>query len=321
MADTLTVRSDVTNSLTQTFYDNVLLRRAYPYEVHANWAQMRPLAQAKGNQILFRRYESLDLATTPLSEGQTPDGQKMSKTDITASIDQYGDYIQISDVVDLTARDAVLTEAAELLGEQMGRTRDRLVRDAILGDYYTNKTSGNYTNVVDGGGDSFTQTDMEDLLDKLLGEDARFITSVIRPSTGYNTVPIRPAYVAIIHPDMRSTLEGFTDFTPVAQYPSSENVMDGEWGAVLNVRFVMSSLADSGGEIDGGSNYVIPIFGSDAYGVTELTGGAASNIVKGHGSAGTADPLGQRATSGWKLFMTSAILNPKFMGIIHDVTT
>ncbi len=319
MADTLTLRSDVTNSQTQTFYDNVLLRRAQPYEVHGNFGQSRPLPSGKGNQILFRRYENLSLATTPLTEGQSPDGQKMSKTDVTATVKQYGDFIQISDVVDLTARDPVLTEAAELLGEQMGKTRDVLVRDAVVGDYFNNAGSGDYDE-VDGGGDAFSQTDLESAIDNLLKENARFITNIIRPSTGYNTVPIRPAYVAVIHPNLRQTVEGFTDFVPVAQYPSNENVMDGEWGAVLNVRFVMSTLADSGGVIDSTGDYVIPVFGADAYGITELTGGAASNIVKAHGSGGTNDPLNQRASSGWKMFMAAMILNPKFMTCVHNVT-
>lgn len=320
MADTLTLYSDISNSAIQTFYDNVLLRRAHPYEVHANFAQQRPIPSGIGNQILFRRYEHLDLATTPLTEAQSPDGSKLSKTDITATIKQYGDFVQISDVVDLTARDPVLTEAAEVLGEQMGRTRDVLVRDQVVGEYFDNKGSGNYTNVVDGGGDTLTQTDLEDLVDKLLTSNARFLTSVIRPSTGYNTTPIRQAFVAIMNTSLRSVIEGMSDFVPISEYPSNENIMDGEWGAVKNVRILLSTLADSGDDIDSGGNYVIPIFGADAYGVTELASGAATNIVKAHGSGGTGDPLNQRATSGWKIFMTSAILNPKFMGIVHNVT-
>lgn len=315
MADTLTLRSDITNSKTQTYYDSVLLRRAHPYEVHGNFGQTRPLPEGKGNEILFRRYENLGLATTPLTEAQTPSGQKMSKTDITATVKQYGDYIHISDVVDLTARDPVLTEAAELLGEQMGKTRDVLIRDKIVGGYTTNKSSAAY-DYVSASSASVTATHFDNAVDNLLGANARYLTSAIRPSTGYNTVPIRPAYVAIVHPNLRQTIETFSGFVPVVKYPANENVLDGEWGAVGNVRVVLSTLADSGGDIEG-SNYIIPVFAADAYGVTELAGGAASNIVKGHGSGGTTDPLDQRATSGWKMMMTAMVLNPKFMTIIY----
>lgn len=324
MADTLTYRSDVTNADTQTFYDETLLRRAHPYEVHANHAQQRPMPANKGDTVLFRRYEHLSLATTPLSEGTTPDGQAMSKTDIKATPLQYGDYIHITDVVDLQARDPVLTEAAELLGEQMGKTRDVIVRDAILQEYVDNVGTGDYDK-ADGGNDQLAQEDIETAMDNLLTANARFITSSIRPSTGYNTVPIRPAYIAIMHPKFRTAVEAMSDFTPVSQYPSNENILDGEWGAVLNVRIVFTTLADDADGSSGSSLYgatndnpVIPVFGSDAYGVTEITGGSATNIVKSEG--GTSDPLNQRQTSGWKLWMTAKILNPKFMTLIRNVT-
>ena len=46
--------------------------------------------------------------------------------------------------------------------------------------------------------------------------------------------------------------------------------------------------------------YSTLILGADAYGVTEITGGGLQHIVKQLGSAGTADPLDQRASAGWK---------------------
>lgn len=40
---------------------------------------------------------------------------------------------------------------------------------------------------------------------------------------------------------------------------------------------------------------------ANAYGVTDVTGGGLQHIVKQLGSAGTADPLNQRATTGYTL--------------------
>jgi len=280
------------------------------------------MPQNAGDKIHFRRYESLGLATTPLNEGTNPDGRNLSVTDIQASLQQYGDYVHITDQVDLMARDPVLTETAELLGEQMGKTRDVLVRDAILRDY-VERIQNDGESKVDVSG-SISDAELETAVDDLLTADARFITGAIRPSTGYNTVPIRPAYVAIFNPNQRKAVEAFSDFVPVSEYPSNENVLDGEWGAVKNVRFVMSTQADNG-ELDTWLNNhsslssytngkVLPIFAADAYGVTELTGGAAANIVKVQG--GTSDPLELRRTSGWKMLMTAMVLNPKFMTMI-----
>jgi len=274
------------------------------------------MPQNAGDKIHFRRYESLGLATTPLNEGTNPDGKNLSVTDIQAILDQYGDFVHITDQVDLMARDPVLTESAELLGEQMGKTRDVLVRDHVVGGYYDGISGSGYDE-VDAGGDTLTTTDIENAIDKLLGNDARFITSAIRPSTGYNTTPIRPAFVAIINPDLRQTVAAMSGFVPVVEYPSNENILDGELGAYSNIRFIMSTQALGSGAKS--SNYDIPVFATDAYGVTELTGGAATNIVKVSG--GTSDPLELRRTSGWKMLLTAMILNPKFMTMITNAKT
>ena len=54
--------------------------------------------------------------------------------------------------------------------------------------------------------------------------------------------------------------------------------------------------------------YATLIFGAEAYGTTRVSGEAVKNIVKPLGSAGTDDPLDQRATSGWKITFVAKIL-------------
>ena len=53
--------------------------------------------------------------------------------------------------------------------------------------------------------------------------------------------------------------------------------------------------------------------GKNAYGVTEIDGGGLRTIVKPLGSGGTADPLDQRATIGWKALLTAKILVPQYI--------
>ena len=59
---------------------------------------------------------------------------------------------------------------------------------------------------------------------------------------------------------------------------------------------------------DGCAVYGCIMFGRDAYGRVELSGGAMEMIVKARGSGGTADPLNQRSTVGWKAAHAAAIL-------------
>ena len=307
---------------TQAYYDRNLLERAIPADVHGRYGQNRPLATKSGNQIKFRRYSSLTPATTALSEGVTPSGSSLSVTDVTATLAQYGDFVTISDMVDLTNQDPVLTEAGKVLGEQGGTTIDQVRRDVLV--------AGSNAILANGA----VRTDINTILDvadlntaiRTLGrQNAKFVSEMIKASTGVGTVPIRAAYIGIIHEDTLPTLEGMTGFKPVETYSSQMEVMDDEVGSFKNIRFVKSTNAKiwAGGGASGGSNVIVTstladvyatlIIAANAYGVCPLSGKAMSNIIKPLGSAGSADPLDQRATSGWKAITTTKILNDSWM--------
>ena len=61
--------------------------------------------------------------------------------------------------------------------------------------------------------------------------------------------------------------------------------------------------------------------GAHAYAVTEVTGGGLQHIVKQLGSAGTADPLNQRATVGWKAIKTAEILVDQYIVRIESAAS
>ena len=63
------------------------------------------------------------------------------------------------------------------------------------------------------------------------------------------------------------------------------------------------------------------VLGEGAYGVTEVSGGGLQTIVKQKGSAGTADPLDQRSSVGWKALETAEILNQNYMVRIESVSS
>lgn len=66
--------------------------------------------------------------------------------------------------------------------------------------------------------------------------------------------------------------------------------------------------------------YSTLILGSDAYGVVDLNELTSKYIFKGLGSGGTADPLNQRATIGWKAATTCKILTEEFMVRVETCT-
>lgn len=111
-----TTTSVVANA--QAFYNRTMLERAQPADVHGRFGQTRPVPKNNGNQAKFRRYSQLTPATTALTEGVTPAGSSLSVTDITATLAQYGDFVTLSDMIQMTTLDPLLTETAEILGDQ-----------------------------------------------------------------------------------------------------------------------------------------------------------------------------------------------------------
>ncbi len=309
--DNLTTTTQVDPAV-GVFYDRVLLSRATPALVHDRFAQKKSIKGKSGTTIKFRRYASLAVAKTPLVEGVTPPGKQLSKTDLTAQASQYGDFVHITDVVDLTVEDPVLTEAAILLGEQMGETLDELTRDILA-------ACASSTNAANGGNGKtpteFSKEDIDLVVDILLGNNAKFISDqYIKAGTGQGTQPVRAAYFGIFDTDCRATLEACPNFLPVHKYPNPAAAQKDEWGATDNVRWLMTSK----GYYTAGTPdiYFNMIFGKEAYGVVDIEGGNAQNIVKPFGSGGTSDPLNQRATSGWKCWWVARILNDNFMHIL-----
>ena len=299
------------------FYDRTLLLRAIPLFVHTRWAQIRDIPRKAGTStIKFRRYGNLTAATTALQEGVTPVGSALSVTDITATVLQYGDFVTVTDVLDYTSQDAVLMEAAEILGDQMGDTVDQLTRDVLSAGtnvYYGG--SGHTATVQVAVGEIITDTLMKKVVRLLKNNKARRMTKMVNATTGYGTTPLNASFIGVCHPNTTYDLKGITGWTSIEKYASTAGVMDGEVGKFDEIRFVETTNAKvktgaGAGAID---VYCTLVFGSDAYGTTRISGEAMKNIVKPLGSAGTADPLDQRATSGWKATFVAKILNDAFL--------
>lgn len=299
------------------FYDRTLLQRAVSNFVHTRWAQVRDIPRKAGTKVIkFRRYGNLSAATTPLTEGITPSGSQLSVTDITATVAQYGDYVTVTDVVSYESEDAVLMEAAEIMGDQAGDTLDQLCRDIInAGTSVTYAGSGHTLRSQVAAGELITVAKIRTIVKTLKNNKAKRITRQINPTTGYNTTPIPASFIGIVHPNITYTLKGLTGFIPVQKYPNGANVMEGEIGSLDEVRFIETPNAKvfTGEGASGIDVYSTLILGANAYGITRVSGEAMKNIVKPLGSAGSADPLDQRATSGWKATFVAKILNDDFM--------
>jgi len=169
----------------KTYYEKELIRLAEPELVHDQFAQKKPIPANGGKTIEFRKFDSLAKATTPLTEGVTPSGNKLNVSVVTATVEQYGDYIEMSDMLELTAIDKVVLEALQQLGGQAGRTLDSITRDALCAG----------TNVIYAGAvGSRSALTAQDVLTPDL-----FFKATAQLSA-QNAKKIDGGYVAIIHP-------------------------------------------------------------------------------------------------------------------------
>lgn len=296
----------------KVFYDDLLHDHAKPNLVHDQFGQKRPIPKNKGKEVEFRRYKSLPKALTALTEGVTPEPNKLEVMTITARVQQYGDWIALTDVLILTAVDNNLAEAVELLGDQAGRTLDTVTREVINGG----------TNVLFApAGDTVVASRENLTAESML--TAQLVVKAAAILKGKNTKTIDKSYVAIIHPFSAYDLmmdEGWKD---AHKYTTPENIYEGELGKLGNVRFVESTEAKIWANAGQGgiSVYSTLVLGANAYGVTEIEGGGLQTIVKQLGSAGTADPLNQRASAGWKALKTAEILSDEYMVRIEHASS
>lgn len=296
----------------KTFYDKNLLRLAEPKMIHDQFGQKRPIPGGNGKTIEFRKFNALPHvpADMELTEGITPNGQNYGVTAITATVKQYGGYITTTDMLNLTAYDNNMQEIMKLLASQAGFVSDTITRDIIQ--------AGTNVMFADHGADGNDERTDLGADDVLTIED---IKKAVRLLKRVNAETIQDSYVAIVHPDVVYDLMQDSEWIDANQYAGSGAIFAGEIGKMYGVRFVENTQAkiwkdNTCPSISAGVYrpvYGTLVLGANAFGVTAVNGAGIETIVKQLGSGGTADPLNQRATCGWKLQKTAKILADEYM--------
>jgi N4-gp56 family major capsid protein len=283
----------------KTYYDKNLIRLAQPNLIHDQFGQKKPIPKNGGKTIEFRQFAALPKALTPLTEGVTPDGKSLNATSITAEIAQYGDYVTLSDMLDLTAIDPVVVEAVQAIGNQAGLTLDTITRNVLQSGtnvYYCPKADGSAVTSRAGLDDTCLLT-------------ANVVSEVAALLKGVNAPKIDGSYVAIVHPFVAADLMKDPQWIDAHKYKNPENIYEGELGKLAGVRFIESSEA----KVYANGVFGCLFLGANAYGVTEVEGGGLETIIKQLGSSGVADALNQRSSVGWKATKTAEILIDAYM--------
>lgn len=354
----------------KTYYSDYMIDLAKPMLIHDQFGQKHPIPKGRGKTVEFRQYTPLVKMLTPLVEGVTPVGQALNVSAITCTVKQYGGWIQLPDMLLLTAIDNNMVQATELLADQAGRTLDTITREELNG-------GSNVMIYNDSINSRLALTSSMKISVDIIKRAARALKS-------QNAKPYKGDYVAIIHPDVSYDLMSDSAWVDAHKYATPENIYSGEIGRIGGVRFVETTEAKifhledvctgirtftvktanstaatsvavneaistaqatelankkvningiertisaatsgaagsasltlstaitcavndivgpAGAPIGGKDIYSTLVLGANAYGVTEVEGGGLEHITKQLGSAGSADPLNQRASAGWK---------------------
>ena len=385
MAINTTANTANTTKLNKTFYDRQLLESAKTRFVHAKYGQKRPIPRNSGKRVEFRKWNLFDAndAVEALQEGVTPTGQALSQSNVEVEVAQYGAYVEVSDLLDMTGYDQVISESAELLGEQLGTVVEWVTRDAMNAGTNVQYANGKTSRGAITASDKLTVAEIRKAVRTLKKAKARPFGEEGR----------KPHFICICSPEATFDLQSDALWQDVSKYSCAEAIYSGEIGRLFGVVFVESTeakvftqsvlnkvnasttssasfvlknaptdaeiayLSTAGNKLMIGSNehtiasfdaatntvtlataasltadaivysmdagevdsttkagvdvHSTLIFGKDAYGMVDVAGsGALQIIIKPHGSAGTSDPLDQRATVGAKVAAYAAkILN------------
>lgn len=318
-ATTMTTETGSLSAEMKTFYEKRLLDQAEPLLVHNQFGDKYPIPAGSGKKIEFRKYSALPKALTALTEGVTPAGNSLTVTTVEGTVKQYGDWIQLSDMLQMTAIDNNVVQATKLLSSQAGRTLDTVTREVLAGG-----TNVIYApKVVDGA-------ETEVLSRSTLTPECVLTPFVVMRAAAtleaMNTPKIDGSYVLITHPYCRETLQESPGWVDVVKYKEGNNTFSGEIGKIGDVRVVTTSEAkvinDSTCPVVEESTYYSVftslLLGANAYGVTELENGGLQHIVKqlGYGE----DPLNQRSSCGWKATSVAVRLCEEYMVRIESLS-
>jgi N4-gp56 family major capsid protein len=389
------------NDEMKTFYSTYLIDYAKPELIHNQFGQKHPIPKNGGKIIEFRKKTPFAKALTPLTEGVTPSGQKLAWSTITATVNQYGSYVELSDRLIIEAIDNNILYATENCGDQAGRTLDTVVREILNGgtnvQYAGGQVAARYLLV----GGSSTAANNHYLT-------TYGIELAVRNLKAGGGKPINGHFVCIAHIDTLFDVMHDSKWIETKQYSDPNSLYEGEIGAWGKVRFVETTeakvfhaadLVASGANakrtltvasynakvitidealaagdatalagrkiiVDGylytvvsaaagaagaatitisetpshnpaDNDVVYPgeagaagrdvysslFIGADAYGTTDIDGEGLKTIIKQLGSAGTGDPLDQRATVGWKASLVAERLVEAYMLRVETAST
>jgi len=302
------------------FYERKFLEALQPEELYKLFGDQLSIPSNTSNTISLQKVSELaSLEGSPLTEGVTPTEQTLSLTRIEKSLDQYGGYVRTTDRLSEESINGITAEFSKRLGQQAARTMNRVCRDGLLGGTNVRYQGGvaNQDLVITQLAGADVIADMQFMVDAFRLAYVKPFSAHTPGSPNDNTNPTAEAYPVIVPVEAVSLIEATTGFQKVETYLSQVSLYPNEFGRFGNFRFMYDPEVNTVTNVPGDTIAQCLVFGKGmedkAYATVDLAGGNLQMITKPLGSSGSADPLDQRASMGWKAKQATFIKQDTYM--------
>ncbi len=289
-------------NLMPILYDTRFLERAKIMLCYDYGADKKNMPLNSGKTVYFNRFSPLAVQTTPLTECTTPTALDMTTTIVSATIAEYGGYVQACSLFEMTSIDDNLMEHIDVIGQNAGETIDTLIRNTLAACGTVQLANGKSSITAVATTDTITGAEIRKAVRTLCVNKAyRFADGFFR-----SVIPCNAVY------DLRGNSEWLDAF----RYTDATPIRNGEVGTLHGVKFCETNnpFIQTASGASSADIYSTFVFGAHAYAMINLEGQPGTRvIVKQSGPTDTSNPLDMYGTVGWKAFFASVCLNSSWI--------
>ena len=260
----------------------------------------QPLTIDKNTGVTYTatRYERLPLPFAPLSEGVAAAGEAITIAQVSATAQQWGDLVRVTDVADMTIKHPLFKQAVRLIAIQQPETIERNVLNILMTGTQVNYANSKATRANLLATDVMTPVEIGKIVGSLetfgapmfLGDEREDMKKDMGARTNASANPgSMPHYVALVHPLVSQDLRQNTSISNAWSYSDVNRLYNNEIGEWGGVRFCKSNM--------------IPYW---------------TGVAQVNGTAGTAGSL---ATNTYYIIVTAAPVATSVEQKIYQVST
>jgi len=288
-------------SMSDAWAHRALLQRSKPRNVHNMFGRAFSLPQKNTDTMAFRRQENLNSDPVVLSEDADPAPEQVQKFDISVKVQEFGKVVLLSRKVLLVVEDDTASETADNLSQCMHTMLDKVTRDvwdsSVAQISCLNGANGNAITEL-------TQDDVNRAIQYLDDNDTEKMTPTVEGSSKFGTGPVEAAFWATAHVNLKPDIRALDAYISTSQYGSQDSVLQAEFGATDEARWVTSTLVKV--STDNPAIYNNTFVGANAYGYVGLDEVSTEMIMK---PLGFNDYLNRFQAMGFTAYFNAAILD------------